>query len=205
MPCSSGSTRWCGAGVATSGPGCPPQPLPTWATTCGLGSGTGCAVSTPRPPGSRSAAATSAADRGRPVRTGCCSTLPRSAPAVTATGVQPSRHPGRPPHSHPQADPPGTYGEPVAVKAARRVREAVRGNGPVERPAPRPGPASQHRAAASGTVQEPDRAYRGHEFRDDQARSSRKGSLSPTGWRNRRAVPRCCRSFSDVRLSADRL
>ena len=42
------------------------------------------------------------------------------------------------------ASPPGTYGEPVAVKAARRVREAVRGNGPVERPEPRPGPTSQH-------------------------------------------------------------
>ena len=38
----------------------------------------------------------------------------------------------------------GAYGEPVAVKAARRVREAVRGNGPVERPEPRPGPTSQH-------------------------------------------------------------
>jgi hypothetical protein len=36
------------------------------------------------------------------------------------------------------------------VKAARRVREAVRGNGPVERPEPRPGPTSQHAAAASG-------------------------------------------------------
>jgi hypothetical protein len=42
------------------------------------------------------------------------------------------------------SDPPGTYGEPVAVKVARRVREAVRGNGPVERPEPRPGPTSQH-------------------------------------------------------------
>ena len=45
--------------------------------------------------------------------------------------------------------PPGTYGEPVAVKVARRVREAVRGNGPVERPAPRPGPTSQREEAAS--------------------------------------------------------
>src|SRR3954468_1294673 len=48
------------------------------------------------------------------------------------------------------SDPPGTYGEPVAVKVARRVREAVRGNGPVERPEPRPGPTSQRAAAASG-------------------------------------------------------
>src|SRR5680860_1246245 len=36
----------------------------------------------------------------------------------------------------------GTCGAPVAVKAARRVREAVRGNGPVERPEPRLGPTS---------------------------------------------------------------
>src|SRR4051794_36504164 len=43
--------------------------------------------------------------------------------------------------------PPWTYGEPVAVKAARRVREAVRGNGPVERPAPRLGPTSQRAPA----------------------------------------------------------
>jgi hypothetical protein len=49
------------------------------------------------------------------------------------------------------SDPPGPYGEPVAVKAdftARRVREAVRGNGPVERSEPRPGPTSQHSPAA---------------------------------------------------------
>ena len=38
------------------------------------------------------------------------------------------------------------------MKAARRVREAVRGNGPVERPEPRPGPTSQHRAAASSAA-----------------------------------------------------
>ena len=37
----------------------------------------------------------------------------------------------------------GTCGEPGAQKRARRVREAVRENGPVERPAPRPGPTSQ--------------------------------------------------------------
>src|SRR5690349_7052831 len=37
-------------------------------------------------------------------------------------------------------------------RVARRVREAVRGHGPVERPAPRPGPTSQHRASASGTA-----------------------------------------------------
>ena len=49
-------------------------------------------------------------------------------------------------------DPPGTYGEPVAVKVARRVREAVRGNGPVERPEPRPGPTSQPKATASSTA-----------------------------------------------------
>jgi len=60
-------------------------------------SGTGCAANTPRPPGSRSAAATSAADRGRPATTGYCSTPPRSAPAATAAGAQPSRPPGRPP------------------------------------------------------------------------------------------------------------
>src|SRR4051794_9832502 len=41
MPCSSGSTRCCGAGVATSGQGCPTQPLPTSATTRGFGYGTG--------------------------------------------------------------------------------------------------------------------------------------------------------------------
>ena len=40
----------------------------------------------------------------------------------------------------------GACGAPVAVKAARRVREAVRGNGPVERPEPRPGPTSLLRA-----------------------------------------------------------
>ena len=69
---------------------------------------------------------------------------------------QPLPLPGR---SHPDtlaghripspASPPGTYGEPVAVKAARRVREAVRGNGPVERPEPRLGPTSQRSPAAS--------------------------------------------------------
>jgi len=131
---------------------CPMRPSPTCATTCGSGSGIGCVASTPRPPGRTSAAATSAADRGRPATAGYCSTPPRSAPAATATGAQPSRHPGRPPHSHHQADPPGTYREPVAVKVARRVREAVRGNGPVEKPAPRPGPTSQRPTAASGAA-----------------------------------------------------
>ena len=71
-------------------------------------------------------------------------------PAATDTGAQPSRHPGRPPHSHP-ARPPWTCGEPVAAKAARRVREAVRENGPVERPEPRPGPTSQRSPAAPHT------------------------------------------------------
>src|SRR3954451_12389607 len=53
-------------------------------------------------------------------------------------------------------DPPGTYGEPVAVKVARRVREAVRGNGPVERPEPRPGPTtSQHKATAPSAAAAP--------------------------------------------------
>jgi hypothetical protein len=93
------------------------------------------------------AAATSAADHGRPATTGYCSTPQRSAPAATATGAQPSRPPGQPPHNPPRHPPPGTYGEPVAVKAARRVREAVRGNGPVERPAPRLGPTSQRSSA----------------------------------------------------------
>ena len=103
MPCSSGSTRWCGAGVATSGPGCPTRPLPISATTCGFGSGTGYAANTPGSPGRTSAAATSAADHGRPATVGYCSTPPRSTPAATATGAQPSRHPGRPPHRHRQA------------------------------------------------------------------------------------------------------
>jgi hypothetical protein len=49
----------------------------------------------------------------------------------------------------------GTYGEPVAVKVARRVREAVRGNGPVERPEPRPGPTSQRTAAPSSAATAP--------------------------------------------------
>src|SRR3954454_1744575 len=148
MPCSPGSTRCCGAGVATSGQGCPTQPLPTSATTRGFGYGIGYGGNTSRPPGNRSAAATSAADHGQPAAVESSSTPPRSAPAATATGVQRSRLPGRPQHKPPPADPPGTYGEPVAVKAARRVREAVRGNGPVERPEPRLGPTSQRAAPA---------------------------------------------------------
>ena len=51
--------------------------------------------------------------------------------------------------------PSGAYGEPVAVKVARRVREAVRGNGPVERPEPRPGPTSQRPAATSSAAPSP--------------------------------------------------
>ena len=46
-----------------------------------------------------------------------------------------------------------TCGEPGALKGARRVREAARGNGPVERPAPRPGPTSpRHRSRGCGLV-----------------------------------------------------
>ena len=37
----------------------------------------------------------------------------------------------------------GTCGAPVARKRARRVREAARGNPPVETPAGRPGPTSR--------------------------------------------------------------
>src|SRR5439155_1853888 len=110
---------------------------------------------TSRPPGNRSAAATSAADHGQPAAVESCSTPPRSAPAATATGVQRSRLPGRPQHKPPPADPPGTYGEPVAVKAARRVREAVRGNGPVERPEPRLGPTSQRASGRALHVRPP--------------------------------------------------
>jgi RNA-directed DNA polymerase len=44
----------------------------------------------------------------------------------------------------------GTCGAPVAVKVARRVREAVRGNGPVERPEPRLGPTSLLPAGGRG-------------------------------------------------------
>jgi len=74
-------------------------------------------------------------------RNGNCSTPRQCTPRATNTGEQSSR-----PlaglglrTSHPL----GTCGEPGAQKRARRVREAVRENGPVERPAPRPGPTSQ--------------------------------------------------------------
>ena len=69
------------------------------------------------------------------------------------------------------SDPPGTYGEPVAVRVARRVREAVRGNGPVERPEPRPGPTSQHAPAASSVASTP--ARRRHSPRSPQQPSGR--------------------------------
>ena len=77
MPCCSGSTRRCGAGAPTSGPGCPPPPSPTCAITCGTRSGDGCGASTPRRAGRRSAPATAGADRGGPARNGSCSTPPR--------------------------------------------------------------------------------------------------------------------------------
>ena len=44
----------------------------------------------------------------------------------------------------------GTCGAPVARKRARRVREAARGNPPVETPAGRPGPTSRARCRNSG-------------------------------------------------------
>ena len=44
--------------------------------------------------------------------------------------------------------PNGTCGAPGARKRARRVREAARGNGPVERPEPRPGPTSPPTSAS---------------------------------------------------------
>ncbi len=77
MPCSPGSTRQCGAGAPTSGPGCPTRPSPTCATTCGTRSGDGCSASTPRRVGGRSTGSTAAVGHGGPARTGSCSTRSR--------------------------------------------------------------------------------------------------------------------------------
>jgi len=57
------------------------------------------------------------------------------------------------------AAPCGTCGEPGALKGARRVREAARGNGPVERPEPRLGPTSPGSPAGNA----PHRRLRGRE------------------------------------------
>ncbi len=51
MTCCAGSIRRCGAGRATSGPGCPRRPSPTSATTRGRRYGDGCAVNTASRPG----------------------------------------------------------------------------------------------------------------------------------------------------------
>ncbi|MDQ7907651.1 reverse transcriptase domain-containing protein [Phytohabitans sp. ZYX-F-186] len=47
-------------------------------------------------------------------------------------------------------NPPGRVESPVPGQQARRVREAARGNGPAERPAPRPGPTSPVRVNSPG-------------------------------------------------------
>ena len=84
--------------------------------------------------------------RGRMVaghgRTDRCSTRRRCAPRATDTGEQPSRLRGRS-RDEDHTSPNGTCGAPVARKRARRVREAARGNPPVETPAGRPGSTSR--------------------------------------------------------------
>ena len=75
--------------------------------------------------------------------TGSCSTPRRCAPRATATGAQPSPPPGPPrDEDNHHAALTGLVESPVRCQVARPVREAARGNGPVERPAPRPGPTS---------------------------------------------------------------
>ena len=66
----------------------------------------------------------------------------RCAPRATDTGERPSRRRGRARDRESTPTPNGTCGEPGARKRARRVREAVRGNPPVETPAGRPGSTS---------------------------------------------------------------
>ena len=90
-------------------------------------------ANTPNPPGSRSAAATSTANGGQPPRTRLCSTPPPA--RLTGTGIGEPRSRPLPDHRlSPSHDPTGPVESPVPGQQARRVREAARGNGAVERP-----------------------------------------------------------------------
>src|SRR5450755_2185398 len=91
----------------------------------------GCAANTTGPPGRTCAAGTARATHGGPPRrTGSCSARRTWERPATAIAEQPSRPPGRPRmrNTRPRA----TCGAPGAWKQARRVREAARGNGPVD-------------------------------------------------------------------------
>ena len=108
-------------------------------TTRGDGSSDGCAASTAVPTGSSSDGATCHTGGARP--TAVDAVQPASVP-VTRYRYRGTKIPtpwtsGQTPSHDPATR---TRGEPDAVEAARPVREAGRGNGPAETPAPRPGP-----------------------------------------------------------------
>ncbi len=139
LPCSSRSTRCCGAGAPSSVTACPAPPSSTWAPTSGAGSSNGYGANIVGSPGRASATATAVADGGPPVRNESGSTRRRCASGATDTEDQSSRRPGRPRHETSNESQTGTCGAPGALRGARRVRETARGNGPVERPEPRLG------------------------------------------------------------------
>ncbi len=86
--------------------------------------------------------ATATADGGRPHRRSDCSIRTRCAPRATATGEPPSPLNGQPRDEPSRQCVMGLVESPVPGRPARRVREATRGNPPVEIPAGRPGSTS---------------------------------------------------------------
>ena len=159
-PAASSSTGCCGAGAPTSGPACPARPSSylssyTWGQVIGWLRRKHRRI-TWKELRRRYCGGRMVAGRERTRR---CSTPPRCAPRATDTGAQLSRRPGRPRDEDNHTNPDGACGAPGARKRARRVREAARGNGPVERPAPRPGPTSPWQRAGVAEVADPGDAW----------------------------------------------
>ena len=93
--------------------------------------------------GKTCAAASAAAVGGRPARNGNCSAWRGCTLPAIATADQSSPLHGRSRDEGNSQESSGTCGAPVALRGARRVREAVRRDGPVEKPVPRSGPTSR--------------------------------------------------------------
>src|SRR5665648_885991 len=132
--------RRCAAGRTTSGTRSPGDASRFCGTSRGDGSSPGNVSNTagagPRSPGG-CGVPMGRGDPWRP-RTWCSSIPPVFVSSGTGIEARASPTPTRSPpeRRHPR-------GEPVAVRAARRVRRAARGNGTTAMPSPRPGP-TQH-------------------------------------------------------------